>query len=74
MPRTQVITPEALAGSIREIGAQRCIMSTDFGQVWNPPPAYGMKMFIAMMLGMGLSDEEVELMVKTNPAKLCGLA
>ena len=32
-----------------------------------------MKMFVAMMLGMGFSDDEVEVMVKTNPAKLCGL-
>lgn len=74
MPRTQVITPEALAEAIREVGAKHCIMSTDFGQIWNPPPAHGMKMFIAMMLGVGLSEDEVEMMVKTNPAKLCGLA
>ena len=73
MPQTQVITPEKLAESIREIGAEHCILSTDFGQIWNPPPAQGMKMFVAMMLGMGFSDDEVEVMVKTNPAKLCGL-
>ncbi|MCH8195347.1 MAG: hypothetical protein IIB12_04670 [Chloroflexi bacterium] len=73
MPQTQVITPEELAEAIREIGAEHCILSTDFGQIWNPPPAQGMKMFVAMMLGMGFSDDEVEVMVKTNPAKLCGL-
>ena len=73
MPQTHVITPEELAESIREIGAEHCILSTDFGQIWNPPPAQGMKMFVAMMLGMGFSDDEVEVMVKTNPAKLCGL-
>ncbi|MCH8192219.1 MAG: hypothetical protein IIC80_12810 [Chloroflexi bacterium] len=73
MPQTQVITPEKLAEAIREIGAEHCILSTDFGQIWNPPPAQGMKMFVAMMLGMGFSDDEVEVMVKTNPAKLCGL-
>ena len=72
MPQTQVITPEKLAEAIREIGAEHCILSTDFGQIWNPPPAQGMKMFVAMMLGMGFSDDEVEVMVKTNPAKLCG--
>ena len=73
MPIGQVITPKELAAAIREVGPEHCIMSTDFGQVWNPPPAYGMKSFIALMLAQGLTDEEVELMVKGNPARLCGL-
>ena len=30
-------------------------------------------MFVGMMLGLGFSDDEIEVMVKTNPAKLCGL-
>ena len=73
MPRTQAITGEELADAIRELGPQHCIMSSDFGQLWNPPPAYGMKMFIALMLAQGLTDEEVEVMVKTNPASVSGL-
>jgi len=73
MPRTQAITGEELADAIRELGPQHCIMSSDFGQLWNPPPAYGMKMFVAMMLAQGLTDEEVEVMVKTNPASVSGL-
>jgi hypothetical protein len=71
--RTQVITWEALVASIKEIGPQHCILSSDFGQISNPPPAYGMKSFIANLLALGLKDEEVEVMVKTNPAKLAGL-
>lgn len=73
MPQMQVITPAALAQAIQEIGPEHCIMSSDLGQAWNPPPPYGMKMFIAMMLGQGLKDEEVEVMVKTNPAKVVGV-
>ncbi len=73
MPRTQAITPEALAENIRQIGPQHCILSTDFGQIFNPPPAHGMRMYVAMMLGLGFTPEEVEVMVKTNPAKVCGL-
>ena len=73
MPRTQAITGEELADAIRELGPQHCIMSSDFGQLWNPPPASGMKMFIALMLAQGLTDEEVEVMVKTNPASVSGL-
>jgi len=59
--------------SIRTIGAEHCIMSTDLGQYWNPPPAEGMRFFISTMLRKGISYDEIELMVKKNPAGLLGL-
>jgi hypothetical protein len=48
-------------------------MSTDLGQSYNPPAPEGMRMFIATLLRKGLKAEEIETMVKTNPAKLLGL-
>jgi len=32
-----------------------------------------MRMMIGYMLKYGLSEKEIELMIKTNPAKLLGL-
>ncbi len=58
---------------IRSIGAEHCIMSTDLGQLWNPPPAEGMRFFIATLLRKGISSEEIEQMVKKNPARLLDL-
>ena len=74
LPRGMVITEGELAKAIKEIGPEHSIMSTDVGQIWNPPPARCMKMYIALMLGQGLTPEEVEVMVKTNPARVIGLA
>ena len=37
------------------------------------PPAEGMRLFIATMLRSGLKEQEIETMVKTNPAWLLGL-
>jgi len=45
-------------------------MSTDLGQPYNLPPAEGMRLFIATFLRKGLTSEEIELMVKVNPARL----
>ena len=59
--------------SIRTIGAEHCIMSTDLGQYWNPPPAEGMRFFISTLLRKGITPDEIELMVKTDPAGLLGL-
>ena len=74
LPRARVISETDLADAIRELGPEHCIMSTDMGQIFNPPPAWGMRMFIASMLGNGITDDEVETMVKMNPAKVLGLA
>jgi len=72
-PLEQKLDPMDIVEGVRAIGAERCILSTDFGQVHNPPPAEGMKMMIDCMLKCGLTEKEIELMVKTNPSKLLGL-
>jgi Family of unknown function (DUF6282) len=65
--------PKLMVEAIRVVGAEHCILSTDLGQVYNPAPAEGMRMMIGYMLKYGLNEKEIELMVKTNPAKLLGL-
>ncbi len=65
--------PRERVNTIKTIGAQNCIMSTDLGQYWNPPPAEGMRYFMAILMRNGLSPKEIELMVKENPAKLLDL-
>ena len=65
--------PKPMAEAIKYIGAEHCIMSTDLGQYYNPTPAEGMRMFMALLLKNGISEREIEFMAKENPAKLLGL-
>ena len=65
--------PKPMVEAIEYIGAEHCIMSTDLGQYYNPPPPEGMRMFIALLLKNGVTEHEIELMAKVNPAKLIGL-
>ena len=67
-------SPAILADSIKQVGAEHCIMSTDFGQADNPPAPEGFRAFMAAMLENGISEKDVEIMVKTNPAKLLGIS
>jgi hypothetical protein len=64
---------QTMVEAIRKVGIGRCLLSSDLGQAHNPPPAEGMKMMIATMLSCGLSEKEIEIMVKINPARLLGL-
>jgi len=65
--------PKMFAEAIHMVGAQRCILSTDFGQAFNPPSAEGMRIMIATMLKCGVTENEIEMMIKINPARLLGL-
>jgi hypothetical protein len=62
-----------VAHFIRELGAQNCIMSTDFGRYALSTPTEGLRQFIACMLDLGISAAEIRTMVKTNPEWLLGL-
>ncbi|HJC05425.1 MAG TPA: amidohydrolase [Candidatus Enterocloster excrementipullorum] len=73
MPRLGNMDPSDYVDCIRAVGAERTILGSDLGQVWDPMPASGMRHYITMMLQFGCTPQEVELMVKTNPAKLLDL-
>ena len=65
--------PAQIVQTIKTIGPEHCIASTDLGQPQNPLPVEGMRLFIATLLRHGITQEEVELMIKTNPAVLLDL-
>ena len=73
MPLTLGMDPKEMAEMIRDVGAQHCILSTDFGQAYHPIPAEGLRMAIATLLQSGLTENQVEFLVKRNPARLLGL-
>lgn len=62
-----------IADQVMAIGAQHFIIGTDFGVYTLPPPVEGLREFIACLLDMELTEDDVRMMVQTNPARLLGL-
>ena len=56
-----------VADYMRELGADHCIMSTDFGRYALSTATEGLRQYIACMLDLGISADEIRTMVKTNP-------
>lgn len=56
------------------IAPQRSIITTDLGQVGMPHPVDGMRRCILALLENGLAQEQVDFMVRSNPAQLVGLS
>lgn len=61
------------AKAIREVGANSCILSSDLGQVGNPLHPDGLAMFYEALRKEGISQVDIDLMSKTNPARALGL-
>lgn len=66
--------PKDIAAQIKAVGAGNCILSSDMGMVHGLYPVEGMRVFVSSLLRQGIRPEEIELMIKTNPAKLLGLS
>jgi microsomal dipeptidase-like Zn-dependent dipeptidase len=58
---------------IEKVGPDRCVLATDFGSMLNPPPVEGMKLYIRLLLAMGVSDKDIRKMLVTNPSRLLGI-
>jgi hypothetical protein len=69
----QRLDPRRIAEAIEHVGAENCIMSSDMGQPVNPIPREGFRMFVKTMLHLGITEEEINTMIRENPARLLGL-
>lgn len=70
LPRWWRVSVEDFAAGIRRIGVANTVVSTDAGQVHNPPPVESLRLTIQLLLEEGFSEAEVRAMLHTNPAKL----
>jgi hypothetical protein len=62
-----------IAKVIKEVGADHFILSSDLGQNGTPTHPDGMEMMVNGMKREGLSQADIDLMMKKNPAKFLGL-
>jgi hypothetical protein len=66
--------PRDYVTAIRGVGPASCILSSDMGQVGNPLHPDGLAAFFAALRGQAITQAEIDLMSKTNPARALGLA
>ena len=62
-----------VAEEIQELGADNCIIGTDFGVYTLPAPVEGLREFVACLLDFGLPAEDIRKLIKANPERLLGI-
>jgi hypothetical protein len=73
LPQYRRLDPQVIVAAIREVGAERCILSTDHGAANLPHPVEAMRSFLRLLRQLGIEKGELDLMVKQNPAELLNL-
>jgi uncharacterized protein DUF6282 len=61
------------ANAIRAIGPDHCILSSDMGLPANPLHPDGLLLFFEGLKKAGITDAEIGIMARQNPARLLGL-
>ena len=64
---------DVLLGWIGAVGADRSTLGSDLGQMKNPLPSEAFTNIVGQLLNAGLSEADVEAMVRRNPARLLDL-
>ena len=71
-PHTGKVAWEDWIAHIRATGPEHSVLSTDLGQVFNPPVEDGMGIMVDRLLAAGFNDEEVQVMAVANTRRVAG--
>lgn len=67
------INAKHVAQAVKELGASGLVVSSDLGQSANMVHPDGIEVAIASMKAEGISDADIDTMMRKNPARLLGL-
>jgi hypothetical protein len=71
-PHTGKVSWERWIENIRAAGPRNSVLSTDLGQVFNPPVEDGMALMVDRLLDAGFEEEEVYVMAVVNTRIVAG--
>ena len=72
-PHTGKCSWEQWLDGIRAVGAERTLLSSDLGQIKNPPVEDGLALMADRLLDAGFGEDEVRTMAVTNTRRIAGL-
>jgi len=70
----QQVNAKNVAQAVKELGAKSLVISSDLGQSANMTHPDGIEVAIGEMKKEGVTDADIDIMMRKNPARLLGLA
>ena len=72
-PMWQHVGVGQIRAAVARLGAERCLLVSDGGQRHNPIPPEGLRIFAQSLFELGVTEDEIGVMVRANPRALLGL-
>lgn len=72
-PMWHYITVQEVAKTIKELGAENCVIMSDAGQRHNPMPHESLRVFAQCLYECGLTQKELNFLTVKNPGRLLNL-
>ena len=72
-PHTGKVAWEHWMENIRATGVENSVLSTDLGQVFNPPVEDGMALMVDRLLAAGFDEQEVYVIAVANTRRVAGV-
>jgi hypothetical protein len=69
-PLTRLHSIEAIRDMIFGVGTEHCIISTDAGQLFNPPPPETLRVFVQSLHEIGVDEATIRALCIDNPRRL----
>jgi len=70
LPRWWRVSIADFAAAIRKVGVGRSVISSDCGQIHNPPMVEALRMVCQLLLEEGFIEDEIRTLLQRNPATL----
>jgi len=72
-PMWRYADPVRVAEAVNAVGANHCLLVSDTGQRHNPMPAEALRIFAQSIWESGVSEEDINQLIRVNPAELLGI-
>ncbi|MFN8232976.1 MAG: DUF6282 family protein, partial [Actinomycetota bacterium] len=72
-PMWHYADPQRVAEAVRAVGPKHCLLVSDTGQRHNPMPAEALRIFAQSLFESGLSEEDIDQLIRLSPAELLDL-
>lgn len=70
LPRWWRASISDFSGAIRKVGVERCVISSDCGQLHNPPMVEALRMVCQLLLEEEFTPDQIRTLLHKNPATL----
>jgi len=70
LPTRAAFSVNVIADTIKKLGAENCVLTSDHFNSWSPSVSEMMRLFVTCLLDRGIPEQDIRTMIVENPVRL----